>query len=260
MNLTDYRITPVHRAFEAVRHEAKKNGTDVEESEVVGLIPEDALFDAGEFFLELKGFHRSAILERKVREVDARSGGESIASFTTRLAARTPTPGGGSAAAVTGSIAAALGEMVLAYSIDATHPDAELTGLHQKLEAARTGFLEMAEADSRSYDLVRLARRARKAAPGEAAAEQGYLAALQGAAETPLATARLASELSGLLRSVRGRTKATLESDLVTSLALLHAAMAGALANVEINLVDLKAVGASTEELEREVAGLRALP
>jgi glutamate formiminotransferase / formiminotetrahydrofolate cyclodeaminase len=261
MNLTDYRVTPVPRAFDAVRTEAKKNGVDVEESEVVGLIPEDALFDAGEYFLLLHGFDRGLILERKVRAVDRQEpGGESIASFTRRLAARTPTPGGGSAAAVAGSIAAALGEMVLAYSIDPAHPDPELAELHRQLDAARVRFLEMAEEDSQSYDRVRVARRARKAAPGDAAAEQGYLTALAGAADAPLATARFASELSGRLLNVRGRTKATLESDLVTSLALLHAAMKGALANVEINLVDLKAVGASTEQLEREVAGLRALP
>ncbi len=260
MNLTDYHVTPVHRAFEAVRRGAQQNGVEVEESEVVGLLPEDALFDAGEYFLQLRAFDRAAILERKVRAVDQLSGGESIASFTTRLAARTPTPGGGSAAAVAGSLAAALGEMVLAYSLDPARPDPELTELHHHLEAARTRFLEMSDEDARSYDLVRAARRARKAAPGDGGVEQGYLAALRGAAETPLATARLASELSGRLRSVRARTKATLESDLVTALALLHAAMKGALANVEINLVDLKAVGAPTEELQREVAGLRALP
>ncbi|HTS32538.1 MAG TPA: glutamate formimidoyltransferase [Thermoplasmata archaeon] len=260
MNLTDFHVTPVHRAFEAVRKEARQRGADVEESEVVGLIPEDALFDAAEHFLELRGFDRAAILERKVRAVDAMPGGESIASFTVRLAARTPTPGGGSAAAIAGSLGAALGEMVLAYSYDAAHQDPELEELHGELEGARTRFLELADEDARSYDLVRGARRARKAAPGDPKAEEGYLAALRGAAEAPLGTARLASELSGQLRGVQGRTKAALESDMVTALALFHAAMKGALANVEINLVDLKAIGASTEEMEREVAGLRALP
>ncbi|EQD57589.1 glutamate formiminotransferase, partial [mine drainage metagenome] len=44
MNLTDYRVTPVHRAFEAVRREAQRYGVAPEESEIVGLVPEDALF------------------------------------------------------------------------------------------------------------------------------------------------------------------------------------------------------------------------
>ena len=68
MNLTDYRRTPVHRAVEAVRREAARYGVSVEETEVVGLVPEDALFDAAEYYLQLNSFDRSAVLERKVRE------------------------------------------------------------------------------------------------------------------------------------------------------------------------------------------------
>src|SRR5208282_2634703 len=66
MNLTDYRKTPVHRALEAVRREAARYGVAVEESEVVGLIPEDALLDAAEYYLQLNRFDRAQILERKV--------------------------------------------------------------------------------------------------------------------------------------------------------------------------------------------------
>ncbi|MGC2360582.1 MAG: glutamate formimidoyltransferase, partial [Thermoplasmata archaeon] len=95
MNLTDYRTTPIHRALEAVRREAQRYGAGVEESEIVGLVPEDALLDAAEYYLQLHSFDRAAVLERKVRAVDAGArGGESLASFTDRLAARTPTPGG----------------------------------------------------------------------------------------------------------------------------------------------------------------------
>ncbi|MCI4340021.1 MAG: glutamate formimidoyltransferase, partial [Thermoplasmata archaeon] len=56
MNLTDYRTTPVHRALEAVRREATRFGVGIEESEIVGLIPEDALFDAAEYYLQLHRF------------------------------------------------------------------------------------------------------------------------------------------------------------------------------------------------------------
>ena len=71
MNLTDYRRTPIHRAVEAVRREAARYGVSVEETEVVGLVPEDALFDAAEYYLQLNTFDRSTVLERKVREAQS---------------------------------------------------------------------------------------------------------------------------------------------------------------------------------------------
>jgi len=258
MNLTDYRTTPIHRALEAVRREAQRYGVGVEESEIVGLVPEDALFDAAEYYLQLHSFDRGAVLERKVRAVDAAApAAESLGSFTRRMAARTPTPGGGSAAAAAGALAAALGEMVLAYSIDPAKPDTELTEVHEMLEEARVRFLALVEEDSQSYELVRTARKARKATPGPDA-ERDYIDALRTAANVPLGTARLATGLAGRLRTVGPRTRKALASNLVTSLALFRAATEGALANVEINLIDLKAAGVATGELEGELQGLRA--
>jgi glutamate formiminotransferase / formiminotetrahydrofolate cyclodeaminase len=260
MNLTDYRVTPVHRALEAVRREAQRYGVGIEESEVVGMVPEEALFGAAEYYLQLHAFDRGTILERKVRNVDAAApGGESLASFTARLAARTPTPGGGSAAAIAGALGAALGEMVLAYSIDPKAPDPELPEAAEALRAGRRRFLALSEDDARSYEGVRSARRARKEAPGDAA-QAAYVAAVRTAAEVPLGTARLAADLAVRLEGARSRTKSALASDLVTALALFRAATEGALANVAINLDDLRAAGASTGELEPEIARLRRGP
>jgi len=258
MNLTDYRVTPIHRAFEAVRLEAARYGVDVEESEIVGLVPEDALIGAAEYYLRLHQFDRSNVLERKVRAVDASGPGhESMASFTTRLAARTPTPGGGSAAALVASLACALGEMVLAYSIDPAKPSPELVAVRDRLTPARTRFLELMDDDARSYDGVRAARKARKEHPGDATYEAALLAAIRNAAEVPLGTAREAVALAKLLADVRTKTKAMLASDLVTALAMFRAATEGALANVAINLDDLRAAGQPTAEMESEVARLR---
>jgi glutamate formiminotransferase/formiminotetrahydrofolate cyclodeaminase len=259
MNLTDYHVTPVHRAFEAVRREAQRYGVGVEESEIVGLVPEDALFDAAEYYLQLHSFDRSAVLERKVRAAENTvPGHESIASFASRLAARTPTPGGGSAAAVVGGLAAALGEMVLAYSIDPANPAEDLVAVRSVLTEGRRRFLELADEDSRSYDAVRSAKKARKERPGDPAAQEAYVRAVKGAAEVPLETATRSVELASRLRAVGSRTRAALGSDLVTSLALFHAAAEGALANVSINLEDLKAAGQPTDEYEATVTRLRS--
>ncbi len=261
MNLTDYRVTPVPRAFDAVRTEAQKLGAGVEESEIVGLIPEDALFDAAEWALRLRGFDRGLVLERKVRAAERdRAGGETIAGYAGRLAARTPTPGGGSASAVVAALAAALGEMVVAYSVAPATPDAELSALHARLGAARARFLELAEEDSRSYEGVRAARRLLKGAPTDPAAAAAVTSALRAAALVPLETARAARAVAGALTAVRSRTKTMLASDLTTALALLAASSEGALANVAVNLEDLRSAGAPTPELEEEVRRLRSGP
>jgi glutamate formiminotransferase/formiminotetrahydrofolate cyclodeaminase len=257
MNLTDYRTTPIHRALEAVRREAQRYGVGVEESEIVGLVPEDALFDAAEYYLQLHSFHRDAVLERQVREVDANSRTESLAQFTDRLAARTPTPGGGSASAAAAALGAALGEMVLAYSIDPKNPADDRTAVQRRLTDGRRRMLELVEEDARAYESVRSARKGRKEKPGDATADAAYLTALRGAVAVPLETARLATDLSVALESVRTRTKTALASDFVSAIALFRAATEGALANVAINLDDLKAAGVPTAEVESEVARLR---
>jgi len=259
MNLTDYRVTPIHRALEAVRREAQRFGVAIEESEVVGLVPEDALFDAAEYYLQLHAFDRAAVLERKVRAAEGTGPGhESISSFAARLAARTPTPGGGSAAGVVAALASALGEMVLAYSIDPAKPVEELVAVNAVLRTGRTRFLELADEDARSYDAVRAAKKFRKDHPNDPSAPANYVKAVRGAAEVPLETARRAVELAQRLDAVRARTRAALGSDLITSLALFRAAAEGALANVAINLDDLKAAGQPIDDLEAEIARLRA--
>jgi glutamate formiminotransferase len=66
MNLTNYEETPVFRAFEAVKQEAEQRGVAILESEIVGLVPAAALFDAARFYLQLKGFSQEQVLEHRL--------------------------------------------------------------------------------------------------------------------------------------------------------------------------------------------------
>jgi glutamate formiminotransferase len=70
INMTDFRRTPLHRVFETVRSEAARYGVNVVGSEIVGLVPADALLDAAQHFLRLEGFEPSQVLERRIREAD----------------------------------------------------------------------------------------------------------------------------------------------------------------------------------------------
>jgi glutamate formiminotransferase len=248
MNLTDYRKTPIHRALEAVRREAARFGVGIEETEVVGLVPEDALFDAAEYYLQLNSFDRSAVLERKLR--DAKKVPESLADFTARLAARTATPGGGSAAAASGAMGAALGEMVTAYS--AAADDRATAAARGRLGAARLRFLELVEEDSQAYADTVAARRAAKAQAGPED-EQAWTAAIRHAAEVPLETARLAWSCSTELTAMAELVRPYMKSDWTVAIALLNTARQGALANVNINLDDLRERGAEIGDIEAAV-------
>jgi glutamate formiminotransferase len=66
MNLTDYKTTPLHRAVELVAREAAAYGASIVESELVGLIPEDALLDAARFYLRLHTLREDQLLERRI--------------------------------------------------------------------------------------------------------------------------------------------------------------------------------------------------
>jgi glutamate formiminotransferase len=68
MNLTDYRQTPIYRVVEMIRREAARYGVTIASSEVVGLIPNEALVDAAQFYLQLDGFSSDQILENRLAE------------------------------------------------------------------------------------------------------------------------------------------------------------------------------------------------
>src|SRR5438270_582631 len=114
MNLTDFEQTPVARVFEFVKREAARYGVLPLSSEIVGLIPKKALEQAAEWFLQVESFDSSMILETRLSAVASGKmavGGlrAGVEPFVEQLAAPTATPGGGSAPAAAGAMAAALG-------------------------------------------------------------------------------------------------------------------------------------------------------
>jgi glutamate formiminotransferase len=68
MNLTDYKKTPVYRAVEMVRREAARYGVNVIGSELIGLIPSEALYDCADYYLQFEEFSYSQVLENKLQE------------------------------------------------------------------------------------------------------------------------------------------------------------------------------------------------
>jgi glutamate formiminotransferase len=66
MNLTDYTVTGIPTVFEAIRSEAEERGVEIAESEVIGLIPLDALCDVARVSLKVSTFTSNQVLERKI--------------------------------------------------------------------------------------------------------------------------------------------------------------------------------------------------
>lgn len=66
MNLTDFRQTPMHRAVEMIRSEAARYGCVIERTELVGMIPQQALLDAAQWYLQLDNFSAEMVLENRL--------------------------------------------------------------------------------------------------------------------------------------------------------------------------------------------------
>ena len=244
MNLTDFEQTPIARVFEFVKREAARYGVEPASSEIVGLIPKKALEEAAEWFLQVENFDSSLILENRLAAVmggkmavgGLRAGAE---PFIEQLAAPTAVPGGGSAAAAAGAMAAALGHMVaslsrgkksyLQYERELSEAIARLAHLREELKTA-------IDADADSYAAVVSAyKQAKESTNGDAVINH----ALKGAANVPLGVAERSREITRILEALRPITNPKMASDLTVGLALAHAAVEGALANVEINLESL---------------------
>jgi glutamate formiminotransferase/formiminotetrahydrofolate cyclodeaminase len=114
MNLTNYRKTPVFRVVELVRREAQRYGVGIHHSELVGLIPQEALVESAVWYTQLDQFEPEQILENRLfaAQAQATTMPENPYIFIEQLASADPTPGGGSAAASTAAEAEALVAMV----------------------------------------------------------------------------------------------------------------------------------------------------
>ena len=245
MNLTDFEQTPIHRVFEMVKREAARYGVAPVSSEIVGLIPKKALEAAAEWFLQVENFDSSLILENRLSAVmggKATVGGlrAGIEPFVEQLAAPTAAPGGGSASAASAAMAAALATMVacmsrgkkayLQYGPELSDAIARLGQLREEMQAA-------IDADAESFNVVMKAYRAAKeSADGAAMIDT----ALKQATSVPLAVAESAHEIASIVAKLRPITNPNMKSDLTTAAALAQAAIAGASANVEINLESIK--------------------
>jgi glutamate formiminotransferase/formiminotetrahydrofolate cyclodeaminase len=242
MNLVDTDKTPIFRAYEMVKMEAEAQGVSPTWSEIVGLVPEKALFETAARHIQLRGFKPEMVLENKVRA--AIQGGESLSGFVGSVASPAPVPGGGSVAAHVGALGAALAQMVAGLTVgkkkyvavDAEMRELSLTaaGLVNTLSALVAKDADAFSAVSTAYKLP--------SEPADAlnARHAAITDALLGAAEVPLETARACMQVAELAATCAAKGNTNAVSDAGVAALLADAACRGAVYNVRINVSSLE--------------------
>jgi glutamate formiminotransferase / formiminotetrahydrofolate cyclodeaminase len=282
MNLDDYKVTPPHVAFAEVVKEARALGLAVAGSEIVGLVPLQALLMAADHYLEAEGLF--IVDERqKIRLVADRLGlgavspfvpekrvieymlaGESdaplaslpVRDFVRAVGARTPAPGGGSASALMAGLGAALGTMVgwMTYGKRKFEDkDAimrrSIPPLHQAMEA----LIPLVDADTQAFAAYMDARSLAKETEEQAAHRRAAMeAGLKKAVEVPLTVLRLGDGCWDALVEMARHGSIASRSDLEVGAKALEAGLWGACRNVLTNLPDI------TDEAFRAAAGSEA--
>jgi glutamate formiminotransferase / formiminotetrahydrofolate cyclodeaminase len=256
MNLTNFRRTPVARVVETIRREAARYGVTIDHSELVGLIPQEALVEAARWYMQLDQFEPEQILEQRLAQALAE---EQEPSFLDALADGTPTPGGGSAAAYSGAAAAGLVEMVARLTIGKkkyAQVEAQMRAVLEEAERLRADLTEAIREDAAAFGAVMAAFRLPKDTPEQldqrsAAVERSMLAA----AQAPLRVAYKAVRILELAEQVVRMGNLNAISDGATAAALAKAALTGSSYNVRINAIELKDKAAA-EDLINQITAL----
>lgn len=238
MNLTDYTRTTVARAVETVRKEAVRHGVAIHHSELVGLIPQAALLDAALSYLQLEGFHPEQVLESRLLAAQGQ-GNASRQIFLDELAAGTPTPGGGSAAAYAAAMAAGLVGMVARLTIGRKKyaaVEARMRAIAAQADELGAVLAAGVERDAASFEAVLAASRLPHDTTADKAARLEALeAATLEAARIPLEAARQAAVVCELATEAAEHGNVNALSDAISAAALALAGLTAAAANVRIN-------------------------
>jgi len=240
MNLTNYEETPVHKAFEAVKSEAAKHGVSVHSSEVIGLIPEAAVAQVAGHYLQLENFKTDQVLEARLAQALSHDLSATVGPFLEAVSAPSPTPGGGSVAAMAGAAAMSLGIMVAGRLIEGeSHPGkaAELQKQRDRLIHLRDRLQAAIREDADAYTEVIQASKRLKVDPER---ERAIQQALILATAVPLAVTELAIEGMEALQGLVPLTKSPLATDLNVGILLAQVAGEGALGTAKTNLDSLK--------------------
>ena len=260
MNLTDYKTTSIHEAFEEVRKAASKRGLRVTGSEIVGLVPKQAMIEAGIFYLKEqkslisipeKDIIDAAIISLGLNDISSFDSEKSIIEnslssknslsdlslkkFIDELSRNSPAPGGGSVSALAGSLSSALISMVINLS---TFKNSSEYGL--KAQELKDYYTSLIQEDTEAFDEVMSAFRMKKKTPeDQKIREQFIIDSYKKAISPPLEMLRASTKVLSLIKSISGKINKNCLSDLGVAIEMIKSCSSGAVMNVDINLKEI---------------------
>ncbi len=268
MNLTNFRITSPHAVLEAARALAAERGIVITGSEIVGVVPFDAMLEAGKFYLRkmqkstgipVRDIIETAVQAMGLRDVaefdidkkvigmpeqDGALAGKTVSGFIDEVSRDTPAPGGGSIAALAGSLGAALASMVANLSIGKSEYDAQyedICELAEQAQKVKDELVRAIDADTEAFneviDAMRMPKDTKEQQQVRAQAmQEGY----KSAARVPLRTAELCKEALELCLRAASLGNEAVMSDAGVGALMANAGVKGAIYNVRINLPHTK--------------------
>lgn len=269
INLINYKVTPLHVLFETCVREAEKLGLRVTGSELVGLIPKEAIIETGKYFLK-KAKRSSGVPEREIIHIAVRSLGLNeispfnidekvieykiekigklcnmkLADFIDEVGKDSPAPGGGSVAALAGALGAGLGSMVSSLTPAKKGYESTLEPLSargEKLIKCLEKLKKGVDLDTEAFNDVIAAMRMPKVTPEELetrtkSIQLGY----KKATKVPLETAELCVDVLKELVEIATIGNPNSASDVGVGALMAYAGFEGAALNVKINLPNIK--------------------
>jgi glutamate formiminotransferase/formiminotetrahydrofolate cyclodeaminase len=268
INLTNYHITGIHDAFDAVCEGARQRGMRVTGSEVVGLVPLEAIRESGLHYLrkqELttgvpeKDLVHVAVkslglddvapfvpaekiieyrLQRKDRLVD-----RTVTDFADELSSDSPAPGGGSVASLMGTLSAALSSMVASLTVGKKGYEKSWEQMKEIGFAAqqlKDEFRADIDRDTDAFNTLYAAMKMKKKTPEEIEARNAAIReATKAATEIPLGVLERSARAAELAGEVATAGNQNSLSDAGVAALAAGACAEGAYYNVLINLADL---------------------
>ncbi len=270
INLTNYHITSMHDVFDEISRQAEERGLRATGSEVVGVVPKDAVIKAGIHYMEKQGscagvpddeLIKIAIQslglsdvaefkpEEKIIEYMISKPGKlvdmTVTEFNDMLSSDAPAPGGGSVAALCGTLAASLGAMVMNLTYDKKgykQFNEKVNSIAKDLQNRKNELNSLIDADTDAFNVLMEALSMRSKAKKSndtnevEKAEEAYYDATVLATDVPLKVMKKIMELVPIIKQVAEIGNTNAASDAGVAALLINSGVKGAGLNVRINL------------------------
>ncbi len=270
MNLTDITVTSIHQAFDEVSEKARLRGIRVTGSELVGLVPLQAILDAGKHYLR-KQQRSTGISEEEIIKIAVKSLGldelkpfnpkeriieylleeekedalikMDLKAFANETASESPAPGGGSIAAYMGTLGAALAGMVANLSSHKRGWDdrwEEFSAWAEKAQYYKTKLLHLVDEDTNAFNKIMDAFGLPKSTDEEKTVrKQAIQEATKNAIEVPFSVMKLAYESMDVIKAMAETGNPNSVTDAGVAALAARSAVMGAFLNVKINAAGL---------------------